>query len=202
MLAFIEGELVRCDEGSVLINCGGVGLRVLVPEGTQQRLPAVGNRIRLWTAVEFYQGPGGRGEVFLFGFLTEAESTLFELLRSVSGIGAKTALAILSAMSVAQIRESILRRDIATLQRLPGVGRKTAERMVLELQGRIQAVEAEEVSGLPAAVRQEALAALVALGYSRSEAERMVREALHSGAAAQARTAEELIKAALQRGQR
>ncbi len=202
MVSFIEGEIVRCGEGEVVLNCGGIGLRVMVPESTRQRLSSSGQRIRLWTVLELYQGPGGRIEAVLFGFLTEAESTLFELLRSVSGIGAKTALGLLSAASIAELRESILRGDVAALQRLPGIGRKTAERMVVELRERIRLVEEEEISSIPSLMRREALSALMALGYSRSEAEKMLREALAQHGAEHIHTTEELLKVALHHARR
>lgn len=201
-MAFVEGEVVRCGEGEVVLNCGGVGLRVMVPESTRERLSVSGQRVRLWTVLELYHGPGGRIETLLFGFLTEAESLLFELLRSVSGIGSKTALALLSAASVAELRENILRGDVAALRRLPGLGRKTAERVVLELQERIRQLELDDRGGLPSLVRREALSALMALGYSRGEAERMLRSALEQHGAEQIRTTEELLRIALRHAQR
>jgi Holliday junction DNA helicase RuvA len=146
--------------------------------------------------LELFQEPGGHGEFRLYGFLTEAEARVFELLRGVAGVGSKTALTILSATSVAELREYILQGDSRALQRLPGVGKKTAERLVVELRERIVQVEAEDVSGIPAAVRQEAVAALMALGYSRSEAERGIRDALLH-ALPDSLTAEALIKLAL-----
>jgi Holliday junction DNA helicase RuvA len=194
-LAFVEGELVQRAETHVVLNCGGIGVRIVVPASTLQRLPEVGQRVRLWTVAELYYGPGGHGELKLYGFGSEAESRVFELLCNVSGVGTKTALSILSAISLAELRRCILNRDIATLQQLPGVGRKTAERLVVELRERMGQLEIEEFSAVPLAVRQEALRALMALGYTRGESERALQEVVAQ--VGQDATAEALIKAAL-----
>ena len=197
MLAFIEGELVSQSRNTVVVRCGGVGLRLEVPDSTRQHLPGIGASVRLWTVLELYQEPGGRGELRLYGFATQSEAELFGLLRSVSGVGTKTALAMLSAASVAELRQAILAGDSALLQRLPGVGKKTAERLVMELREQIARLAVGES---PAAfgVYREAVAALVALGYSRSEAERAVRQVLQEWAGDEL-SVEALVKAALQR---
>ncbi|MCS7176705.1 MAG: Holliday junction branch migration protein RuvA [Candidatus Kapabacteria bacterium] len=198
MLAFVEGEVVQREQNAVIVNCGGIGLRITVPSTTAQRLPEVGQRVRLWTVLEFYQEPGGRGEFQLYGFATRDESQLFQSLRAVPGVGAKTALNILSAASVAELRQSILQGDVAVLRRLPGVGRKMAERLVVELRERIVEIADEVGDVVPAAIRQELTAALVALGFSRSEVERVVPEVLHQPAARQ-QAVEELLRDALAR---
>ncbi|MCS7169875.1 MAG: Holliday junction branch migration protein RuvA [Candidatus Kapabacteria bacterium] len=197
MVAFVEGELIQRSGAQVVLQCAGVGVRLTVPLSTLQRLPELGQRVRLWTVMEFYQEPSGYGEYRLYGFFTEAESHVFELLRRVSGIGTKTALTVLSAFSVTELRECVLRGDVAALQRLPGVGRKTAERLILELRERIVSIEPGGAPGVASTVRQEALLALMALGYKRGEADRALQEALRQVEAERNLTAEELVKAAL-----
>ncbi|MCS6966063.1 MAG: Holliday junction branch migration protein RuvA, partial [Candidatus Kapabacteria bacterium] len=182
MVAFVEGELIQRSGAQVVLQCAGVGVRLTVPLSTLQRLPELGQRVRLWTVMEFYQEPSGYGEYRLYGFFTEAESHVFELLRRVSGIGTKTALTVLSAFSVTE---------------LPGVGRKTAERLILELRERIVSIEPGGAPGVASTVRQEALLALMALGYKRGEADRALQEALRQVEAEHNLTAEELVKAAL-----
>lgn len=200
MLAFLEGELVSRSGNTVVLRCGGLGFRVEVPASTLQRLPEPGAQVRLWTVLELYQEPGGRGEVRLYGFATEKEGQLFELLRTVSGIGTRTALALLSAASPAELRQAILSGDVALLQRLPGVGKKTAERLVVELRDRMLQLELED-SGLPSGVYGEVLAALVALGYTRGEAEQALRQLLQEPAGEEI-SVELLLKRALRHLQR
>ncbi|GBD06306.1 Holliday junction ATP-dependent DNA helicase RuvA [bacterium HR21] len=199
MLAFLEGELVQRSGNTVVLQCGAFGFRIEVPGSTLQKLPELGAQVRLWTVVELYQEPGGRGEVRLYGFATEKESQVFELLRSVSGIGTRTALGILSAVSVAELRQAVLSGDTALLQRLPGIGRKTAERLVVELRDRMLQLEVEE-GGLPSSVYREVVAALVALGYTRGEAEAVLRQLVQEWDGEI--SVEALLKRALQRIQR
>jgi Holliday junction DNA helicase RuvA len=152
--------------------------------------------VRLWAVALLVEEERGLYGVRLYGFASRAERQTFELLRSLPGIGARTALGILSAMSPGELRQLVLQRDVAALQRFPGIGRKTAERLVLELHERIAQLELDEHAPVAAGVRQEAIAALIALGYSRAQAERAVAAALQQSGETPA--VEQLIKAALQ----
>ena len=196
MLEFLEGELQERTANGVVLNCGGVGVQLFVPASTLERLPPLGSRVRLWAVVLLVEEERGLYGVRLYGFASRAERQTFELLRSLPGIGARTALGILSAMSPGELRQLVLQRDVAALQRFPGIGRKTAERLVLELHERIAQLELDEHAPVAAGVRQEAIAALIALGYSRAQAERAVAAALQQSGETPA--VEQLIKAALQ----
>jgi len=176
MIAHLRGELVTATADTVVLDVGGVGFRCLVPSSTRSRLPATGASLQLFTSLQV------REDSFtLYGFLTEAEFTLFELLLKVDGIGPKAALAVLSSTAPEAFRRAIAFEDIHALCRIPGIGKKTAQRLVLELKEKVGALGAGPglaVGGPPAAepagqagdVWTEAAEALCALGYSRAEA--------------------------------
>jgi Holliday junction DNA helicase RuvA len=136
----------------------------------------------------------------LYGFSTTAERDLFDMVLSVSGIGPKTGLAIVSSLGVSRIREAIVQKDLTTLTAIPGIGKKTAERIVVELRDKLLKEEfvAPEVvqSGSGTSIRAQALAALIALGYTRQIAEKAIREVIKLEPD-QANSVEKLIKAAL-----
>ncbi len=175
MIAHVRGELVRAGSDSVVVDVGGVGYRCLVPSSTRSRLPGTGQMVTLHTSLQVRED-----SMTLYGFLTEQEFDLFELLLRVDGIGAKVALAILSATTPDSFRRAIAFEDITALCRVPGIGKKTAQRMVLELKDKVGSVGPNagvESIGLgaiagaaPGDVYGEAVEALMGLGYARVEA--------------------------------
>lgn len=176
MIAHLRGELVTATADSAVIGVGGVGYRCLIPSSTRSRLPAPGQTVQLLTSFQVREDA-----MTLYGFLTAAEYELFELLLKVDGIGPKVALGVLSATGTESFRRAIAFEDIAALCRVPGIGKKTAQRLVLELKdkvGHVGAAPGQEGSGLAAAggglpagdVWSEAAEALSSLGYSRVEA--------------------------------
>jgi holliday junction DNA helicase RuvA len=169
MIAQLTGTLVSIDAMDVVIDCGGVGYAVSVPMSTTDSLPKVGERVTLRTILHVREDA-----MQLFGFGTDAEREAFKLL---TGIGGRTALGILSAMPLADLRMHLVKENLVALQRLPGVGRKTAERMVVELREKIIGVvpEGGPVAAPLSASADEAVAALVALGYARGVAEKAVK---------------------------
>ncbi|MGB9867307.1 MAG: Holliday junction branch migration protein RuvA [Bacillota bacterium] len=173
MIAFIRGVLHRVGDGWVIVDTGSVGVRVTVPASTLARLPGEGSSVTLWTELHLRQDG-----IAVFGFSTEEERQLFDLLTSVSGVGPKGALAILSGASVETISTMIRQGDTKGLQHLPGVGRKTAERLVVELKDKLdhlrwgKAGQGVEDQGL--------VEGLLALGYTREEATRALELALSS----------------------
>ena len=195
MIAFLRGQLVDKQPARVLLDVGGVGYEVFVPLSTFDRLPAVGEPCRLLT----YDCVREDAHT-LFGFLTVAEQGVFELLLNVSGIGPKTALSALSGLSVRDLKRAVVEGDIKRLSSISGIGRKTAERIVVELRDRISAGEAleaiagaEELTGDTLLVR-DALLALVALGHKQEEARKLVQQALAGGATG---SVEAILKRAL-----
>ncbi len=166
MIATIRGELRAVGETWVVVETGGVGFRLEVPASTREELGDLGETVRLYTSLQV------RDEVpLLYGFATAEERELFELLLGVSGVGPKLALGLLSATSAEMLRLAIAREDVEMLVRVPGIGRKTAGRLILELKGRIDLTRL----GLPGAAaptpaEAELLEVLTSLGYSQAEA--------------------------------
>jgi holliday junction DNA helicase RuvA len=196
MITYVSGTLVAKNPAEAVIEAGGLGYAVLIPASSYEKLPEVGTAARLLT--HFHVREDAQ---VLFGFATDAERTLFRAMIGVSGVGPKLALAALSAFTPAMLRDHILEGDASVLTRIPGVGRKTAERLIVELRDRLADLEAGGASPTadphdPAGVRADARAALEALGLGRADAEKRIRVALrdHDGPL----TAEALIRRALQ----
>jgi len=173
MIGRLAGILVEKHPPTLLVEAGGVGYEVDVPMSTFYGLPATGERITLLTHMVVREDAHQ-----LFGFGTQAERHAFRALIKISGVGARTALAVLSGLSVDELAQAVTRQDAATLKRLPGIGQKTAERLLLELKGKLGA-DLEGVTTPQAGsvdVAGDVLRALVALGYSEREAATATRQ--------------------------
>ncbi len=171
MIGSLEGTIVHKTPPVVLVDVHGVGYEVETPLSVFADLPAAGEKVRLITHLHIRED----GQA-LFGFLDEAQRRLFRQLLKVGGVGARLALNILSGATVAEFGALIADGNIAALIRLPGIGRKTAERLVVELRDRLEAGAAMP-GGVAAGSREsEAQAALVALGYKPAEAARLVAQ--------------------------
>ncbi|MDO4316757.1 MAG: Holliday junction branch migration protein RuvA [Lachnospiraceae bacterium] len=180
MIAYIQGELAFAGDGAAVVDCGGVGYEAAMSPNDLARLPAVGSPVRIYTFLNVNENTG----VSLFGFLEPDDLAMFKLLITVSGIGPKGAQAILSVLPADVLRFAILSEDSKSIAKAPGIGAKTASKLVLELKDKVSLQEAfekrlENVGS--AAVEQElqgakedAVLALVALGYSKTEATRAV----------------------------
>jgi Holliday junction DNA helicase RuvA len=167
MIGRLAGVLIEKRPPTLLIDAGGVGYEVDVPMSTFYGLPGLGERVTLLTHLAVREDAHQ-----LFGFATQAERGAFRALIRISGVGARTALAVLSGLSVDELAQAVTRQDAATLKRLPGIGQKTAERLLLELKGKLGAdIEgtAAGLSGVPDS-GTDVLRALLALGYSEREA--------------------------------
>ena len=185
MIAHLSGTLLSKHATSVILDVGGVGYEVAIPLSTFYELEEVGSRVqlRVYTHVR-------EDALQLFGFRTAVERELFMRLISVSGIGPAVAIKLLSGMSAEEMIASIRTNNLARLTLIPGVGRKTAERLVVELRDKIAVLSSEELEAAFAAtsgaspalsedaVRSDALSALVNLGYQRSAAEKAITAAL------------------------
>ncbi len=185
MIVFLYGTIEEKHPTRVVINVGGVGYEALIPLSSYDRLPAQGQPCRLLTHDHVREDAHT-----LFGFVTAEERDLFERLIGTTGIGPKLGLSALSALSVRELKAAIGGGDVRRLSTIPGVGKKTAERLVVELRDKIGPSEALEdatgiaVGGAEGAALRDAVMALVALGYRQDEAGRMVRQAATDGAIA------------------
>jgi len=196
MIAFLNGLLVDKHPTSVVLDVHGVGYAVLIPLSTYDRLPATGEPCRLLT----YHHIREDGQL-LCGFSSADERQMFEQLLGISGIGPKLALGVLSGLPVAELRAAIAEGDTKRISSVKGIGRKTAERIVIELRDKVdpaealagRAIAAGDVAG--ATVLRDAVLALGALGFPSDQARKMVQAALDAGA--NAADTEELLKQAL-----
>lgn len=193
MIGFLRGVLVAKSPPGLTVDVGGVGYDVEAPMSTFYVLPPVGAEVRLLTHLAVREDAQT-----LYGFSSEDERRLFRNLLKVSGVGPRSALAILSGVSVEAFSQCVRSEDIAALTRIPGVGRKTAERLVIEMRDRLDVPPVAQLPGAagmaiaPQGMDGEAFSALLALGYKAVEATRMIKLA---GAAA---STEDLIRRALQ----
>ncbi len=196
MIASLTGILKSKSPTEILVDVNGVGFAISVPLSTSSSLGPVESTVRILTHLHVREDA-----VQLYGFATEPERQLFRHLLSVSGIGPKTALGILSGMSTADLQNHIASGNTAALTAVPGVGKKTAERLIIELREKVgradKAFQDAIASGdRDAEMRNEALLALTSLGYNRVAAEKAIRMALQGGRE-RATSVEDLIKKAL-----
>ncbi|MEO6245889.1 MAG: Holliday junction branch migration protein RuvA [Opitutaceae bacterium] len=200
MITSIQGTLAASTPLHAIVELNGFGYEVNVPVTTAERLPPVGANVKLHTLVIYREDAQT-----LYGFATAAERDFFRLMiENVSGVGPKSALTIMSKLSLASLEGAIRLGDVASLAKCPGIGKKTAERLVVELKAKVggtglNATGSSQSNGAadaaPAHPHRDAVSALVALGYKASDADQAVRRAaLTLGAAA---TTETLIKSAL-----
>ncbi len=188
MIGSLQGVLAEKEPPRLLVECAGVGYEVEVPMSTYLALPPAGGEVRLRIHHVLREDASQ-----LFGFATAEERELFRALLKVNGVGPKAALGILSGVSASAFRQAIASEDAAALTRIPGVGRKTAERLLVEMRGHFRDAPAGPASGATPEPREEALHALLALGYKPQEAQKMLDKA-----GASAKSTEELIRGALQ----
>jgi Holliday junction DNA helicase RuvA len=199
MIAYLSGKLLEKQANSVIVDVGGVGYEVIIPLSTFYELGEEGAdvQLRIYTHVR-------EDTLQLFGFKTEREREIYLKLISVQGIGAKSGITMLSGMSADEIITAIRTDNVVRLTAIPGVGRKTAERLVIELRDKIKdlleggakesaAGGAPETSG--DAVFEDALSALINLGYNRSAAEKALKQAMQEGTEM---TVQKLLRRSLQ----
>ena len=198
MITFLQGVLVERHPTRAVVDVGGVGYEVSIPLSSFDRLPAENQPCRILTYDHV------REDVHqLFGFMSEGERRMFVLLMTVSGIGPKLALSTLSGMSVRDLKKSVAEGDVKRLSSISGIGKKTAERVVVELRDKISVGEALEAASEDRALApgdmkaRDAILALIALGYKRNESQEMVR-AVMEGSTADL-TVEDVIRKALAR---
>jgi Holliday junction DNA helicase RuvA len=171
MIGRLAGVLLEKNPPQIVVEAGGVGYEVEVPMSTFYNLPASGERVVLLTHLVVREDAH-----LLYGFGTDAERRAFRQLLKISGVGARIALSVLSGLSVAELVEAVAAQESGRLVKVPGIGRKTAERLLLELKGKL----GEGVSGIainrPRPVASDVMTALLALGYNDREAQAAVRQ--------------------------
>ena len=194
MIAFITGTIEEKSENGVVINCNGMGYEVQTSTATLSSLPLVGEECKIYTYLQVKEDG-----ISLFGFTTVDERELFYKLISVSGVGPKMAITVLSGMNISDLIVSILKEDTTALSRIKGLGKKTAQKIIIDLKDKMKnetllpegwEETPQEMTG--AGPKTEALEALLALGYSRSEAVRALANLPQEDT-------ESLLKAALKR---
>src|SRR5437868_4532202 len=199
MITFLEGKLVGALPTQAIVDVNGIGYEVFIPLSSYDKLPAAGQSVRILTHLHVREDAH-----VLYGFMSAAERDLFRLLvNHVSGIGPKLGLAVLSGMSVGNFKSAVVNSDVASLSKISGLGKKTAERIVLELKDKVgvaAAWEAASAGHAPTPEQErlnEAVLALIALGYKQIDAHKAVRDLQEKEAAG--KTAEELVRLALKR---
>ena len=170
MIARLHGKVTGKGSDHIIVDLNGLGLKVRVPAPLLDSISALGREVNLYTHLRLAEN-GREIEALLFGFGSPDDLSLFELLLTVSGVGPRVAMGVLSAAPVDAIRAAILQGNTQALTQYPGIGKKTAERIVLDLKSKIKAGDSGEVLAVSPA-DAEALAALTALGYSVMEAQR------------------------------
>ncbi len=180
MYAFIKGEIIDISEDNLVLECNNIGYNIRIPLSVAQRLPGIGATVKIYTYTSV------REDAFnLFGFLSKDDVEIYKKLIAVNGIGPKGALSILSAMSADDLRFAILSGDAAAIAKAQGIGKKSAERIILELRDKVQftvsaAADLEVLTSSDTTAetnaKNEAIEALTSLGYSPSDALRAVRQ--------------------------
>ena len=196
MYAFIEGQVCEKGTNEIVLLAGGVGYRIAVSMTTLQSVPAVGEKMRCHTILSVREDA-----MELYGFASREEKQMFQSLTSISGVGSKMALSILGSMPLKELNLAILLGDITALSRAPGVGKKTAQRIALELKDKVSQADVSGAPEMPAAGgavsfsadnRTEALEALQTLGYTPAEARSAIAQVKDPGA-----SVDEIIRLAL-----
>lgn len=198
MISYIRGELVAIEEEKVIVDVNGVGFGIFMPGQAMNQLPALGKEMKLHTYMNVREDA-----IQLFGFLTRDDLQVFKLVIGVSGIGPKGGLSILSHLSPDELRFAVMSHDVKAISGAPGIGKKTAEKLIIELKDKLRIEDVLErnadVSKSAASssaanqVQAEAIQALVALGYGSTEAASAVRKV----EVTEALTVEDVLKQAL-----
>lgn len=188
MIGFLKGKIISSKPTKILLDVNGVGYNVNISINTFEKITDK-NEISLFIHTNVKED-----SITLYGFFTESEKDMFEILITVNGVGPKIALSILSGITVEELKNAILTEDVSRITAVPGIGRKTSERLVLELKNKVENIHEKGLTEIPLSIRNEASAALTTLGYNSKLADKTVREILNNEPQI---TLEELIKKAL-----
>ncbi|MBI2446351.1 MAG: Holliday junction branch migration protein RuvA [Parcubacteria group bacterium] len=170
MISYLEGKIIEKNEKFFVINAGGVGYRIFSHQGILEKIPAISQNIGVWTHLYVREDT-----LDLYGFTEKEELEFFETLISISGIGPKSALGILEVAPVASLKQAIVSEDETFFTKVSGVGKKTAQRLILELKNKL-AKTIMPIKGSDSAEMAEAMDALVSLGYKERDARKVLQE--------------------------
>lgn len=170
MIARLNGTLIEKHPPQIVVDCNGVGYEMEVPMSTFYNLPDIGQKVNLLTYFVVREDAQ-----LLYGFATAQEKNTFKQLLKVNGIGAKSALSILSGVSIDELIQAVSMQEVAMLTRIPGIGKKTAERLLLELKDKLGAGDLSQAANHAKSASYDVLNALVALGYNEREAQSAVK---------------------------
>lgn len=190
MIGYLKGKIISSKPTQIVLDVNGVGYKVGISINTFEKIV---NKAEVSLFIHTHVK---EDSISLYGFFTEPEKEMFELLISISGIGPKIALGLLSGISVDSLKEAIEEGNVTRITAVPGIGRKTAERLVLELRSKVEGISAEEFTALQPSTKNEAISALSTLGYNVKIAEKVIREILSENIDF---ALEDLIKNALSR---
>lgn len=182
MISFVKGELCEIRENCIVVEVNGLGYEIFTPMTTMDRLPSVGSQVKVFTYLHVREDA-----IQMYGFLNQDDLYVFKLLITVNGIGPKGALGILSVISTNELRFAVLSEDVKAISKAPGIGAKTAGKLILELKDKLKLEDAfeqryeattavQETMFDHSSLRNEAIQALIALGYSNTEATKAVRK--------------------------
>ena len=188
MIGFLSGKIISLKPTKVLLDVNGVGYAVFISINTFEKISNK-EKVSLYVHTNVKED-----SITLYGFHNESEKEIFELLISISGIGPKLALGVLSGIQTDDLKDAILNGDVSRIVAIPGIGKKTADRLILELKSKVGDVRVEGERNVPQGVKQEAVSALTTLGYNYATSEKIVRQVLTSSPSC---TLEELIKRSL-----
>lgn len=172
MIGYLKGKLISSKPTQIILDVNGVGYKIGISINTFEKVVDK-DEVSLFIHTHVKED-----SISLFGFFSEAEKEMFELLISISGIGPKIALGLLSGITVDSLKEAIEEGNVTRITAVPGIGRKTAERLVLELRSKVEDISFGETSKIPPSVKSEAVSALTTLGYNIKIAEKAVRDLL------------------------
>lgn len=196
MIAYIRGELASIEKEKIIVDVQGIGYGIFMPESSMGLLPQIGNIVKIYTYLNVREDA-----MQLFGFLAKDDLELFRLLIGVSGIGPKGGLNILSGLSADELRFAIISGDAKAISAAPGIGKKTAEKVIIELKDKLDIEDTlnrtadivpDTDSNISGEIESEAVQALVALGYGSAESLKAVKSVSH-----ECKTVEEILKMAL-----
>ena len=170
MISYLEGKIIEKNEKFFVIDTGGIGYRVFSHEGILEKIPAIGQNVGVWTHLYVREDA-----LDLYGFIDKDELDFFEVLISISGIGPKSALGILEVAPVISLKQAIVSEDETFFTKVSGVGKKTAQRLILELKNKL-AKTITPIKGSDSAEMSEAMDALVSLGYKERDARKVLQE--------------------------
>lgn len=196
MISYIRGELIAYEDDKVVVDVGGVGYGIFMPAQAIGRLPQAGSEVKIHTYLNVKEDA-----MQLFGFLTRDDLAVFKLVIGVNGIGPKSGLSVLSTLSPDDLRFAVMANDVKAISATPGIGKKTAEKLILELKDKLsiedvlnhEAEEGTVVTGMGTDIQSDAVQALSALGYGSTEALRAVKQVPPE----EGLTVEDLLKRAL-----